>query len=159
MEFGQVFLPEYPLEMVVRGTVMYLAIYTLLRLVSRRELGATGVTNILLVVLIADASQNALGGEYTSIADGLVLVATILGWSVVLDAVSYRWPRVARLVKPPSVLLVDRGQILYRNLRRELMTEQELRAQLREHGIEQLDRVEAVRMETDGRVSVITRPA
>jgi uncharacterized membrane protein YcaP (DUF421 family) len=157
MEFTQLLRPEYTLELVLRGTIMYLAIYTLLRVVSRRELGETGATNILLIVLIADASQNALGGEYTSISDGLVLVGTIVAWSVALDAASYRWPWFARLIKPPSVILVDRGRIRYRSLRRELMTEEELWAQLREHGVDRLEDVQAVRMETDGRVSVITR--
>jgi uncharacterized membrane protein YcaP (DUF421 family) len=157
VEFAQLFRPEYTLALVVRGTVMYLAVYLLLRVVSRRELGGTGATNILLLVLLADAAQNGLGGAYTSLTDGIVLVGTILFWSVVIDVASYRWPRFARLARPPAMVLVDRGRIVRRNLRREMMSEEELRAQLREHGVVELSEVDVARIESDGRVSVITR--
>ena len=157
MDFAGVLVPDFPLEMIFRGTMMYLIIFTLLRLVSQRELGETGTTNILLLVLIADAAQNALAGQYASIGDGVILVATIVFWSVALDAIAYRWSWAARIIKPPAILLIDNGKILHRNLRRELMTVAELEAQLREHGITRIDDVAQLRMETDGRVSLITR--
>lgn len=157
MDFDALFQPGHVLELIIRGTVMYLMIYLLLRVVSRRELGETGATNILLVVLIADASQNGMAGMYTSVTDGIVLVATILAWSVLLDAAAYRWRWAARIIKPPAVLLVKDGIVLRRNLRRELITEDELWSQLRHSGIDSLDNVRKVLMETDGKISVITR--
>lgn len=159
LDIGELLRPERPLEMVVRGTLIYLAIYTMLRVLARRELGSTGVTNILLLVLLSDAAQSGLSGRYTSVSDGLVLVATLIGWSVLLDVAGYRSRWFGRLVKPPPVTLVQRGRVIRKHLRRELMTEQELRTQLREHGVHRIADVKVAQMEPDGRISVVTNDA
>ena len=143
--------------MVVRGSVMYLTIFFLLRVLLKRESGTTGVTDLLVIVLIADAAQNGMANDYTSIADGVLLVVVIIGWAYLLDLLAYHWPAAARLIRPGSPVLVRDGQMLRRNMRRELITEEELFTQLREQGIDDLAAVKEVRMESDGRFSVITR--
>ncbi|WP_221449969.1 DUF421 domain-containing protein [Micromonospora polyrhachis] len=143
--------------MVVRGSIMYLAIFFLLRVLLKRESGTTGVTDLLVIVLIADAAQNGMANDYTSIADGIVLVVVIIGWAYLLDLLAYHWPPAARLIRPGSLILVRDGRMLHRNMRRELITEEELFTQLREQGIDDLETVKEVRMESDGRFSVITR--
>jgi uncharacterized membrane protein YcaP (DUF421 family) len=86
VDWGAVFRPETPLvEVVVRGTVMYLALFVLLRVVLKRQSAGMGMTDLLVVVLIADAAQNGMSGGYSSLPDGLVLVATILAWAYALD--------------------------------------------------------------------------
>jgi uncharacterized membrane protein YcaP (DUF421 family) len=152
------FVPQTPLpEVVIRGSVMYLVLYALLRVVLKRESGTTGVTNLLVIVLLADAAQNGMAGNYTSITDGALLVAVIVGWSYLLDAVAYRWPKAARVIRPRPLLLVRDGEILYRNMRREFITIEELYEQLREQGISDLNDVHEVRMEPDGQFSVTRR--
>jgi uncharacterized membrane protein YcaP (DUF421 family) len=146
-----------PLEIVLRGSLMYLAIFGLLRLVRRREPGAVGITDLLVIVLIADAAQNAMAADYHSIPDGLLLVATIIFWSYALDWLGYRFPPLQRFIDPPALPLVREGQLLRRNLRRELITEEELMSHLREHGVEDLAEVKAAYIEGDGRISVIPR--
>ena len=74
-----------PLEIVLRGSAVYWFLFLLLRFVLRRDGGSLGIADILLLVLIADASQNAMAGEYKSIADGFLLVATIAGWNWAVD--------------------------------------------------------------------------
>ncbi|WP_055479594.1 YetF domain-containing protein [Sphaerimonospora mesophila] len=155
--WNDVFLPGTPLpEIFIRGTVVYLAIFFMLRFTPRREVGSFSTTNLIVIVIIADAAQNAMAGEYRSISDGLLLVATIVGWSIVLDAAAFRWPAVARIVKPPPRVLVRNGRLDRRNLRRELITEDELMAHLREQGTEELSELDVV-LEPDGRVSVHKR--
>ena len=78
-----------PLEIFIRGTIVYWFIFVLLRLAGRRDVGSLGVADMLVLVLIADAAQNAMAGEYKSILDGMVLISTILGWTVLVDRVSY----------------------------------------------------------------------
>lgn len=152
------FVPDTPpLEIVIRGSVMYVVLYTLLRLVVKRESGTTSVTDLLVIVLLADAAQNGMAGEYRSITDGALLVAVIMAWSYALDAIAYRWPKAARLIRPRPLLLVRDGQILHRNMRRELITEDELYGRLRQQGIEDISRVHEVRMESDGKLSVTAR--
>jgi uncharacterized membrane protein YcaP (DUF421 family) len=144
-----------PLELVVRGTVMYWFLFMLLRFVLRRDIGSIGVADVLLLVVIADASQNAMSGGYESITDGFILVATIAGWNWLLDLAAYYIPAVRRLLEAKPLPLVQNGKILRRNLRKEFITHDELMAKLRQQGIEKLEDVKAATMESDGEISVI----
>jgi len=74
-----------------------------------------------------------------------------------IDWLAYRFPAARRLIEPPALPLVRDGRILHRNLRREFITVDELRAKLREHGTEDLGEVRVAYLESDGEVSVITR--
>jgi len=142
-------------EIVLRGTAIYWFLFLLLRFVLRRDTGAMALTDVLLVVVIADAAQNAMAGEYTSITDGVLLVSTIAFWNWLLDWSAYRWPAVRHFVEGEALLLVRDGRAQRRNMRRELMTMDDLMAALREHGIERLADVKVARMEKDGEISVI----
>jgi len=146
-----------PLELVLRGTLVYWFVFLLFRFVLRRETGSIGLPDILLLVLIADASQNAMASGYTSVSEGIVLIATIAGWSWLMDWAAYRYPRLRPLIEPPSRVLVRRGRLVRHSLRRELITVPELMALLREQGIAKLDEVEFARIESDGELSVIRR--
>jgi uncharacterized membrane protein YcaP (DUF421 family) len=156
VNWHDVFVPDTPLlEIFVRGTIVYLAIFALLRFVLTRQSGNLGVTDLLVIVLIADAAQNAMASEYKSVPDGLVLVATIVFWSYLLDWLAYHFPTCRRLIHPPPLELIRDGKINRRNLRKELITIDELKAQLREQGIEDLNQVRKACMEGDGRISVV----
>lgn len=144
-----------PLELVLRGSLVYGFLFVMFRFVLRRDAGSMGIADILLVVLIADASQNAMSGEYRTVPDGLVLVGTLVGWNWLLDWASWRFAAVRRFVEPPPVVLVRRGRLVGAALRREQITVPELMAHLREHGIDKLGQVHVARMEPDGSISVI----
>ena len=144
-----------PLELIARGTIMYWFLFALFRFVLRRDAGAVGIADILLIVLIADASQNAMAGGYESVAEGCVLVGTLIGWNYLLDWASYRWEAVRKFAEPEPLLLIDRGRVLARNLRREFLTRDDLDAQLRENGITSPAEVKKAYMESDGKFSVI----
>jgi uncharacterized membrane protein YcaP (DUF421 family) len=158
VHWGQLFRPttEVP-ELIIRGTVVYLALYLMLRVVLKRESGMTGVTDLLVIVLLADAAQNGMSGGYMSITDGIVLVGTIIFWAWLLNFIAFVSPRAARVIRPRPLLLVRNGRVLARNMRRELLTDDELMANLREQGVKRLEDVAAVYMESDGRLSVTTR--
>jgi len=71
IEWKNVVLPTIPLiEIILRGSVMYLSLFILLRVTLKRQGGTLGMTDLLLIVLLADASQNAMAGEYKSLPDG-----------------------------------------------------------------------------------------
>jgi len=142
-------------EIVLRGTLTYLALFLLLRVVSKREVGAMGTTDLLVIVLIADAAQSAMAGEYTTVPDGVLLVVVILGWALFLDWLGYRFPTVERLMNPDKLPLVRNGRMLRKNMAHELITEDDLWSQLRLHGVKELHEVSAAYLEPDGRVSVL----
>ncbi len=145
------------LEILVRGTIMYLGLFLLLRLVLKRESGAVSITDLLVVVLIADAAQNGMAADYSSIPDGILLVATIIFWSYALNWLGYRFRLIERLIHPKPLPLVKDDRMLRRNMRQELITEGELMSQLRLQGVGGVEDVAAAYMEGDGRISVIER--
>ena len=144
-----------PLEIIVRGSAMYWFLFLLFRFVLRRDTGSIAIADILLLVLIADASQNAMAGSYQTVAEGCLLVATIAGWNYAFDWASYRFDAVHRLVEPPPLLLIRAGRVLRANLRVEMLTVDDLKTKLREQGIEDLAQVKRAYMESDGTISVI----
>jgi len=144
-----------PLELFVRGSTIYWFIFLIFRLVLRREVGALGIADVLVIVLIADASQNAMAGEYRSITDGMLLILTIVFWNVLLDWAAYRSARLARLLEPAPLVLIERGRMLRANMRREFLTPDELNAMLREKGVDDISQVKRAVLETDGEISVI----
>ena len=157
-DWGELFgLSVSPWELIVRGSAVYWFLVIVFRVVLRRDTGSVGIADILLLVIIADAAQNAMAGEYRSITDGLILVSTIIGWNVLIDWVSFKSPRLRRLFEPEPICLVRDGRILRRNLRRENLAEAELMGKLREEGVEDVKEVKAAYFEADGAISVIKK--
>ncbi|SMP71521.1 DUF421 domain-containing protein [Noviherbaspirillum suwonense] len=146
-----------PLELFARGTAMYWFLFFIFRFFVRRAVGSVGVADILILVIVADAAQNAMSGEYNSVSDGFVLVGTLIFWNVLLDRLSFRYPAFRRFAAAPPLCIVRDGKMLRRNMRKEYITEDELLSQLREQGVDSLDKVKDVYLETDGNFSVIKR--
>jgi len=142
-------------ELVLRGTVMYGFLFLIFRVLLRRDVGTVGVADVLFIVLVADASQNAMNGGYTSVAEGAVLVGTLVAWDLLLDWAAFRFPWVYRLVEPRPLLLIRRGRVQHRHLRTQMITLAELRGQLRKHGVESFDEVKAAWFESNGEFSVL----
>ena len=110
-----------------------------------------------MTVLVADAAQNAMSAEYKSVSDGLVLVSTLVFWNYTLDWLSFRFTRIRNLVEPPPLRLVRDGKLLWRNMRRELISEDEVMKYVRQSGTDDLAKVREAFMESDGRISVILK--
>ena len=144
-----------PAELILRGTLMYWFLFLLLRFVLRRDAGSLGLADILLIAVIADAAQNGMSGEYKSVGEGFVLVGTVAAWNYFFDWMSYRYRWFARFSEPRVVPLVRHGCVLPENLRREMLTLDDLRSQLRENGVESIRDVKHARLESDGNISVI----
>ena len=158
VDWGEVFgVSVSPLELIIRGTAMYLFLFLLFRVVVRRRVGAIGMADILILVIIADAAQNAMSGEYKSVTEGAILVGTIIFWDQTIDWLNFRVPALRPWLEPPPMLLIQNGRVLHRNLRHEYVTEDELKSKLREKGVKDYSEVAEAHMESDGNVSVIKR--
>ena len=146
-----------PTELIVRGTLIYLGLVFCFRYLLRRDIGSMSTPDLLFVVLLADAAQNAMAGEYKSVADGAVLLGTLIFWNVVLDWLAYRSVRFRRIIDPPPVPLIKNGRWIRANLKHEWITTEEVEAKLREHGIESVAEVRAAFLEPDGELGIIKR--
>lgn len=144
-----------PLEVFIRGTLMYWFLFLLLRFVLRRDTGSAGISGILFVVLLGDAAQNAMIGNGHTIGDGGLLIATLAAWNLLLDWAGVNSRLVARLTEAPPILLVRQGRLVDRNMRRELVTREEVEAKMRANNLEKLEQVKAMYLEGDGTFTVI----
>jgi uncharacterized membrane protein YcaP (DUF421 family) len=157
IDWQEIFVPTLPLlEIIIRGSLSYIILFVLIRLILQRESGTVRITNILVVVLVADALQNGMAGEYKSLTDGLLLVVVILFWAYFINWLGTRFPAVQRWINPPSLLLIKDGKLLHHNMRKELLTEDEIIAAMRHNGIEDIGQVKRAYMEGDGQFSFIT---
>ncbi|MBR1302197.1 DUF421 domain-containing protein [Bradyrhizobium sp. AUGA SZCCT0042] len=141
--------------MMLRGTVMYLSLFIILRFVMVRQTSTIGIADILVIVVIADAAQNGFAKEYKSITEGVVLVLTIVFWNLFLSWISYRFKIFERLLSPPPLPLIKNGKMNRHNMRQEFITEEELRGQLRQQGVSELAEVREACLEANGELSVI----
>jgi uncharacterized membrane protein YcaP (DUF421 family) len=141
----------------VRGTVIYIVIFFLVRVIPNRQVGGVGMNDLLLIVLIASAATNALAGDYQSITNGVVLIATIIFWSYAFNWAGHRFPSLHRLFHPSPKPLINDGELVRENMGRELVTEEELMGKLRRQGVTDVKEVREAHVESDGQISVVRR--
>jgi uncharacterized membrane protein YcaP (DUF421 family) len=160
IDWNSVFLPSLGIaEMIARGTLMYLGLFMVLRFMARRHAGHFGPADLLVIVLIADAAQNGLGKEYQSVTEGLVLVMTIVAWEYLIDWLTYRFPALRPILRPPALTVVRDGRVVEEAMRKEMLSIDELTSQLRQQQIEDVTEVKLATLEGDGRLSVLRRGA
>lgn len=156
--WGELLVPTHSLaEVMLRGTVMYLALFLILRFVMLRQSSTIAIADILVIVVIADAAQNAFAKEYRSITEGIVLVMTVVLWDIALNWLSFRFSVFQRLLAPAPLELVRDGRMNRRNMRREFITEEELRGQFRQQGVSDLADVKIACLEANGEISVVKK--
>jgi uncharacterized membrane protein YcaP (DUF421 family) len=142
-------------EIAARATIVYLAIILVVRLMPKRKTGHISPNDMLTLIVIGGMATDAIMGGSTSIGDILLLIGIVLAWGYVLDLMEFRVPALSRLLREPETVLVENGQLLRRNMRSEMVTEDELMAVLRKQGISDLSGVRSACLEADGEISVI----
>lgn len=157
IDLQSMFVPtESVLEVVIRGTLMYLGMYFLLR-IFRRQSGSIGIADLLVIVVIADAAQNGMAGDSRSITEALVLILTIVLWDFLFDWLGFKFTFIAKFLEPDPLLLIENGKMLKKNLEKEFITEDELLSQLRQQGLEDASTVKKCFLESNGHFSVLTQ--
>ncbi|SRR5712691_1207632 len=143
------------LDVALRTTVVYIALLVGIRLTGTRQLGQMSVFDLVLLLIIANAVQNAMVGPDTSLAGGLVAAGVLLFWHAVIDRVRQRNRGLQRLLGGEGIMLIHRGQVLAEHIRRAGITKDDLLQALREHGVGTVHDVRLAVLEPDGSISVI----
>lgn len=155
---AEVFGLSMPLwEIGLRATIIYVVVVLAVRLVPKRNAGHISPNDLLTLIVIGGLATDAMTGGSTSIGDILLLIAIILFWGYLLDQLEYHVPALQRLLRDEETPLIENGRMIRKNMRRELVTEEELMAVLRKEGIDDAAMVESARMEADGEISVIRK--
>jgi uncharacterized membrane protein YcaP (DUF421 family) len=157
-DWAQMFVPDKSvIESFLRGTAVYFTVLILVRIVPKRQVGSVGLTDVLLLVLLSECVSTALTNEAVSVANGAAAVLALLFWNFVLDWLAYRWPWFRNVLEPQSVQLVRDGELIQKHLHKERLAEDELLTQLRLKGFDSVDRLKAVFIEPEGKVSVVPK--
>jgi uncharacterized membrane protein YcaP (DUF421 family) len=142
-------------DIVLRTAAIYAVILIGLRLAGKREIGQMTVFDLVVLLLIANAVQNAMVGPDTSLTGGVLAAVVLLALNTVVARLRLRWPRLRRMIEGSPTLLVLHGEVLAEHLRREGLDQETLEAALREHGVADLAGVEMAALEIDGSISVV----
>jgi len=142
-------------QIVLRALAVYAAVFLGFRLLGKRELGQMTVFDLVLILLISNAVQNAMVGPDSSLQGGLVAAAVLLVANRLAAESRLRSPLVDRLFEGHSAVLVEHGQLVTGQLRKQRVAEEDLEEAMREHGIESLDQVQLAVLETDGTISIV----
>ena len=160
MEFSQVdwstlFTLERSLvDSFLRGFLLYFALLLILRVLPRRTTGELGAMDLVFILLLTEAASHALG-DFQSISEGLVLIGVFVLCNYGVNQLSYHFPGIQRVFEHAPVQIIREGKLLHRNMRKELLSKDELLANLRENNILDLSEVKKAFVESDGQISFI----
>lgn len=145
------------LEIAGRTAIVYAVLLVFIRITGKRQIGQMTPFDMIVLLLISNAVQNAMTGPDTSITGGAVAAVTLLLVNALVSVVRLNWPPFRRFVEGVPVVLIQHGEIMYANLRHEGITIEELETSLREHECRSEKDVDLAMLEIDGSVSVIRK--
>lgn len=152
------FMPyiHHYLPIVISSASVYLFIVFAIRLFGKREFAQLSIIDLVFVLLISNAVQNAMLGPDTSLAGGLVAASTLFVMNFILKALTYRFPFLQTFITGQPLVLIYKGQVNENNLRKAHISINELIQTIHEHGSNSIKEIDLAVMETDGNISVIS---
>jgi uncharacterized membrane protein YcaP (DUF421 family) len=145
------------MDIVVRGIVLFLFVYLVMRVSGRRELSSLTAVDLVLVIVLGDLIQQGITQDDYSVTGAMIAVATIAGMQVLMSWVSFRSARARRVLEGDPIVVVQDGNVIEHNLARERMTAEELAEEMRLNQIGTLDEVAWAVLESNGQISFIKK--
>ena len=141
----------------VRTAIIYAVVLAGIRLTGKREVGQMAPYDLVLLLLLANAVQNAMTGPDTSVTGGLVAAISLLVINTIVTQISSRSKKFRRILEGVPTLLIHNGTVVQKNLKKEHIAPEELSQALREHGIASVEEVGLAMLEVDGSISVLKK--
>ena len=145
------------MDIVLRATIIFIALYLLVRLMGKRELGQMTPFELIVLVVIGDLIQQGVTQNDFSLTVAVIAISTIAFWALVMSWASYLWPRAERILEGEPRVIVRDGELLTDNLRRNRLTRSEIESEMRLAGIARLSDVAWAILEPRGKISFIER--
>jgi uncharacterized membrane protein YcaP (DUF421 family) len=145
------------MDIVLRGIVVFFALYVLMRIIGRRELSNLEPFDLILLVILGDAVQQGLTQDDYSLTGALLAIGTIAALQVGVSFLNFRFPRLRPVLNGEPIIVVQDGKPIPRNLKRERLTYEDLAESARMQGIGSLDEVAWAVLETSGTISFIKK--
>lgn len=144
------------LNIALSSISVYIFIVLAIRVFGKKEISQLSVIDLVFILLISNAVQNAMVGSDSTLPGGLVAAGSLFVVNYVFKLLLYRFPQFGRMVQGESTLLIYKGKVNQQNLKKEKITLEELKEAVREHGVALLKDVDLAVLETDGNISIIS---
>ena len=144
---------------VIRAVVMFIFVWFVTRVVGRRELSTLEPFDLILLIVLGDLIQQGVTQNDFSVTGAMLAGGTMALMTVLFSYLAFRFPRVQPILEGDPVILVERGNPIDRNLRRNRITMEELAAQARMQQVAHIGDIEWAVLETSGNISVIPKTA
>lgn len=136
-------LPDNPyLAIIIRAIVIYVFVVVAIRVFGKKELAQLSVTDLVFILLISNAVQNAMVGPDTSLIGGVIAAFALFLMNFILKLLLYKSKRLSNLLQGKPILLIYKGEIQMHHLAKAEITVDELEAAVREHGVEDIQHVD-----------------
>jgi uncharacterized membrane protein YcaP (DUF421 family) len=143
-------------DLMLRAVSVYVFIIIAIRLFGKKELSQLSVIDLVFILLISNAVQNAMVGSDTSLQGGIVAAGALFVTNFVLKKFIYRFQSVGKLIQGEPIMMIYNGLVQKENLEKAGFTIQELEAAVREHGVKSIEKVDLAMLEVDGNISVLS---
>ena len=143
-------------QVVLRTAIVYILVLAGLRLAGKREMGELASFDFVMILLLANAVQNAMTGPNTSLMGGIVAAATLLVLNFSVSALVHRYPRLRRIILGQRTTLIEQGIPQLDTLEREHIDEDEIMTAAREHDILKVSDIRTAWLEVDGNITFQT---
>ena len=145
------------MDIVIRAVVMFVFVWFVTRVVGRRELSTLEPFDLILLIVLGDLIQQGVTQNDFSVTGAMLAGGTMALMTVLFSYLAFRFPRVQPILEGDPVILVERGEAIDRNLRRNRITLEELAAQARSQQVAHIADIEWAVLETNGNISVIPK--
>jgi uncharacterized membrane protein YcaP (DUF421 family) len=145
------------MDIVTRATVLFLFVFLVTRLIGRRELASLEPFDLILLVVVGDLIQQGITQSDMSVVGAVLATGTFAVLVLAVSYVGFRFPRLQPLLDPQPLIVVQDGEVIEKNLRKERMTFDELLAEARQQQIASLDEVRWGVLESNGKVSFVKK--
>ncbi|MFD2245188.1 DUF421 domain-containing protein [Pontibacter ruber] len=146
------------METVIRGLIVYVFLMLIFRISGKRTLYEATVFDFVLLLIIAETTQQALLGEDFSVTNGLVLIVTLLGTDIGLSLLKQRFKRLGHIIEGLPLVLMDNGELLHERMRKARVDEDDILESARElQGLQRLDQIKYAILEKDGKITIIPK--
>lgn len=144
------------LRIILSSIIIYLFIIVAIRLFGKKELAQLSVIDLVFILLISNAVQNAMVSGDNSLIGGLIAAGTLFVGNYILKFLQYRFPQFSRALQGDAIMLVYKGKVIESHMRIAKITSNELLEAIREHGVGDISKVDLAILEVDGNISVIS---
>jgi len=144
------------MELILRGVAVYLFLLVLFRILGKRSLSETTTFDFVLLLIVGEATQQALLGNDFSLTNALVLITVLMGVDIIFVKLKGRYKKLDRLLEGTPLILVDHGRPLTARMKESHVdTEDIMEAARVSHGLERLEQIKYAVLERDGQISII----